>query len=165
MKYFLIFAGVLAVWSAPATAEETHLPYEVVVQVDELHVFDVPGQDNHSIGMALFRGMAIFEDGRLADHWYGGHFDFQGDAGDFAGYAYWVFEDGSTLLSQYEGVASEGARGGIVFEGVHHNITGTGIYQGVSGNGTFEGERIDRLDDGGDTYQQGALRLELAGER
>ncbi len=134
-----------------------------MVHTTEVHALDLPGNPGHQIGTAAFRGLAIFDDGRIAHHTYAGGFDFIDGAGTFQGYASWRFEDGSSLASRYTGTAAARPGGGITFTGSHSELSGTGSYEGISGRGRFEGRRIDYLADGGDTWQRGHLELELPG--
>jgi hypothetical protein len=158
-----MIAAVVAVGcvigAAQARAAEVTLSYQTVVHATEVHAIPVEGRPDQSIGVAAFRGLAIFEDGRIADHWYAGHFEFEDQNGPFAGQALWVFEDGSTLRARYAGEATAAQGGGITFKGEHSAVTGTGTYEGAAGSGTFEGRRVDHLKDGGDTYWHGTLAL------
>lgn len=143
---------------APGRAGETTLTYQLVVHVTEQHAIPVPDRPGHELGLAAFEGLAIFDDGRIADHWYAGSFDFVDGAGRFRGYATWTFEDGAELHSSYAGEARATDRG-ITFAGRHSALSGTGAYAGISGEGQFEGTRVDHLERGGDTYQNGTLTL------
>ena len=156
-------AAVLALGCAlgatHASAADITLSYQAIVHTTEVHDIPVEGVSGRAIGIAAFRGLAIFEDGRIANHWYAGHFDFQEQSGPIAGHALWVFEDGSTLRASYAGEAVAAQGGGITFTGRHSAVTGTGAYDGATGSGTFEGRRVDHLQDGGDTYDSGMLDL------
>lgn len=77
-----------------AHAAEQELGYHLVVHVTDLQSLPVPRQDGHLVGNAAFDGIAIFDDGRIANHQYTGSFDFFDGEGTFRGYALWVFEDG-----------------------------------------------------------------------
>lgn len=149
--------------ATPVRAESVTLDYQLVVHTDAVHQVEVPGQQGHVVGIASFRGLAIFDDGRIAQHVYAGGFDFVDGAGTFHGYARWVFDDGSELRSRYVGEAAALPDGGISFDGSHSDVTGTGIYAGAQGEGSFEGRRVDYLQQGGETYQRGRLELELPG--
>jgi hypothetical protein len=156
-----LVAGLL-VLAAPLVshAAEQALGYDLVVHVSDLHTLPVPGQEGHAVGIAAFDGIAIFDDGRIANHRYAGSFDFVDGEGTFRGYALWAFEDGSRLTSSYEGEAKVSANG-ITLEGRHSNLTGTGSFAGATGEGSFTGARIDHLDTGGDTFHRGTLMVTL----
>lgn len=163
MRRWILLLTLMPLGSAiadDARAEDQTLQYHAVVHATEVHTMSVPGQETHEIGVAGFRGLAIFEDGRIANHWYSGTLDFVEGSGRIEGYALWVFEDGARLHSRYSGTAKATAEGGITFEGRHADLTGSGAYAGVRGEGSFGGERINHLrGDEGDTYQRGVLKL------
>jgi hypothetical protein len=154
-----VLVGLVTAVEHPASADERTLAYHVVVHATQTHALPVPGQGGHEIGVAAFRGLAIFDDGRIANHWYSGSFDFVDGGGQFRGYMLWAFEDGSELRATYRGEAKPAEGGGIAFEGTHSDVTGAGSYEGVTGEGTFAGRRVDNLGDGGDTYYRGTLTL------
>ncbi|MCP4386191.1 MAG: hypothetical protein GY798_33085 [Hyphomicrobiales bacterium] len=144
---------------AAVVAEEQTLDYHLVVHVVDVQTLPATGISEHVVGIAAFRGLAIFDDGRIAGAQYAGHFDFKDGAGQFAGYALWKFDHQSELRSTYIGEAVPAADGGITFSGRHSDITGTGQYADFTGDGTFAGRRVDLLTDGGDTYQRGSLSI------
>lgn len=144
----------------PIEAAEQTLGYDLVVHVSDLQVVPVPGQDGHVVGIAAFDGIAIFDDGRIANHQYAGSFDFIDGEGTFHGYALWAFEDGSRLTSSYVGEAKATASG-ISLEGRHGDLAGTGSFSGATGEGSFTGSRIDHLETGGDTHHRGELTMTL----
>jgi len=156
----IALAGVVC-GNSDVRAEDLTLTYQAVVHTTEWHALALEGKPGHEVGIAAFRGITIFDDGRIANHRYSGHFDFEERTGSFAGYALWVFEDGSTLEAAYSGEAIAAADGGITFTGTHTSITGTGEYAGATGNGRFEGRRVDHLEDGGDTWYRGELDLSI----
>jgi hypothetical protein len=160
--FLLTAISMGAAFTGGARAEERTLEYRAVVHATEVHTTSVPGQEGHEVGVAAFRGLAIFDDGRIANHWYSGTLDFVEGSGPIEGYALWVFDDGARLRSRYSGTAKATAEGGITFEGRHAELTGSGAYAGVRGEGSFAGERINHLrGDEGDTYQRGVLKLSL----
>lgn len=143
-----------------AVADEAlTLDYHLVVHVTEVETVAAPGRPGTVVGIASFRGIAVFDDGRIAHHAYAGGFDFVDGAGDFHGYAQWVFADGSRLDSRYVGTAEPLDGGGITFTGTHAEVTGSGEFAGYTGKGSFKGRRIDLLVDDGETYQRGQLTL------
>ncbi len=91
-----LLAAGCALGATHASAADITLSYQAIVHATEVHDIPVEGLSGRAIGIAAFRGLAIFEDGRIANHWYAGHFDFHEQSGPFAGEALWVFEDGST---------------------------------------------------------------------
>ena len=162
-KILLTIAACFGLVQA-AVAEEQTLDYHLVVHAVDVQTLPATGISEHVVGIAAFRGLAIFDDGRIAGTQYAGHFDFVNGAGAFEGYQLWKFDDGSELRSTYVGEAVPAADGGITFSGEHSNVTGTGQYTGFVGEGTFTGRRVDLLTDGGDTYQRGSLTIRTESE-
>ena len=109
--YLLIMMSVAGV----ARAGEQILEYQLVAHATEVHATSVPGQEDHEMGVTTFRGLAVFHDGRIANHWYTGTFDFVEGSGPIGGYALWVFDDGARLQARYTGTAKATADGGITF--------------------------------------------------
>jgi len=62
-------AGLLAL-AVPMVshAAEQALGYDLVVHVSDLQSLPVPRQDGHVVGIVAFDGIAIFDDGRIANH-------------------------------------------------------------------------------------------------
>lgn len=153
----LIFCFALA--SASVGAAEQTLRFQVVAHIKETKALSVPGRAGHKVGIAAFHGLAIMENGDIAQHWYSGSFDFVDGAGRIHGYAQWTFEDKSQLNAAYVGEAKAAPDGGITFDATYSNVTGTGRFAGVRGKGSFAGRRFDPLKGGGDTYFRGTLAL------
>lgn len=161
MRVFAIWLSILFLsgWLHPGNASPLELKYKAVVHLTEEHHIDVPSEDKRRVGLAGFRGLAIFENGDLANYRYQGTYDFLGADGTFRGYALWQFSDGSQLRATYTGEAV-GSGEGITFKGSHKNVVGSGRFQSMAGSGSFEGRRVDNLDDGGDTFWTGTLTLD-----
>ncbi len=153
---FVVFALLLG---GPAVAQEQTLNFQVVAHTTESHDLLVPEQPEHRIGLVSFRGLAIFADGQIANHWYSGTFDFTKGSGEIRGYALWVFKDGTKLSAAYRGEAKPASGGGVTFSARYTDVTGTGRFAKLRGEGTFEGQRIDYFKQGGDTYFRGTLML------
>ncbi len=160
-RFFIIYGlfPLFAVWLQPADAFALDLEYKAVVHVTDEHHIDVPSEDKRRVGIAGFRGLAIFENGELANYRYQGTYDFLGAEGTFRGYALWQFEDGSQLRATYTGKAV-GSGDGIAFSGSHADVVGSGRFESMAGSGSFEGRRVDNLDDGGDTLWTGTLNMQ-----
>lgn len=153
----LLLGGLLA--HGPTGAAD--LAYQAVMHVRTTHSAPVLDSKDHVIGVAAFRGLAIFDDGAVAVHRYDGWFDLQAGVGPFHGYALWQFEDGSTLRARYDGAARPTGGGSVAVEARLHDITGTGRFAGTAGTGTFTGRRLDSIEDGGSTHLTGVLTLEM----
>ncbi len=140
-------------------AEEQSLEFQAITHTTAVHSVPILGQDGHEVGVAAFRGLAIFPDEGIASHWYSGNFDFVNGSGKIEGYAQWQFDDGSRIEASYSGEAKAAADGGITFAAQYKEVVGTGRYAGLRGEGTFTGRRVDFLKQGGDTYLKGKLTL------
>lgn len=140
----------LALAPAPAGAEGTLLEFQAVAHASEVHAAPVEGREGHAVGVAVFRGLAIFPGEEVAGHWYGGTFDFVDGSGRIEGYARWVFDDGSRLEAAYAGRTRAAADGGVTFEARYRDVAGTGRFAGLTGEGGFAGRRVDSLRKGGD---------------
>lgn len=155
------FFGVLffLICITSATAETVDLQYEAVMHVRSTEALSVLDEPSHAVGIAAFRGLAIFEGGTVSVHRYEGWFDIKDGAGAFHGYALWTFEDGSEIRAPYSGTAQPLGSEGVEVEASFENISGTGRYEGATGTGSFKGRRLDAIDKGGSTYLNGTLKL------
>ena len=115
----------------------------------------------HLVGVAAFRGLAIFPDAVVAVHRYDGWFDLDGGSGDYRGYALWRFDDGSEIRAEYGGTVKELAGSDFEIEATIQVTSGTGRFAGATGKGTFTGPRIEPIEVGGSTYLKGTLTLLL----
>ncbi len=141
-----------------ASAASSPITYQAVVHLTSEESIEVTADEKRRVGIAAFRGIAIFADGELADYRYEGTYDFRSGAGTFNGYAIWRFEDGSEIRATYSGEAViSGA--GIKFSGSHQIDGGSGRFAKADGTGKFTGRRIDAFEEGGDTYWSGTLAL------
>ncbi|MCF3934535.1 hypothetical protein L1787_14085 [Acuticoccus sp. M5D2P5] len=147
-----------------ASADPVERAYRALMQVREVETIDVMGDTDHQIGVAAFRGLALFDDGEVALHRYEGGFDLTDGSGHFYGYALWRFDDGSEITARYEGEARAEDPNDFEVEARIADIRGTGRFEGAVGSGTFAGKRIDPIADGGSTFLRGELTLSLPGK-
>ncbi|MCG8696261.1 MAG: hypothetical protein MI806_34010 [Minwuiales bacterium] len=144
-----------------AHAETVTLSYQAVMHVHASHGAPVLDQPNHIVGIAAFRGIAIFSEDDIAVHRYDGWFDLENGSGKFHGYALWRFEDGSEIKAAYDGDARRASNGNFEVEAGLHSVSGTGRFAKATGDGTFSGRRLEPIDKGGSTYLTGTLTLDL----
>jgi len=144
-----------------ARAETIELSYQAVMQVHASHAAPVLDQPHHVVGIAAFRGIAVFSEGEIAVHRYDGWFDLENGSGRFHGYALWRFDDGAEIRAAYDGKASRAGTGKVEVEAKFHGVSGTGRFAGASGEGSFAGRRLEPVDRGGSTYLNGTLTLDL----
>lgn len=159
VKRFLFGAFLVLVLGGTAAAKTLDHTYQAVMHIQKSHALPVLDDGAHVLGIAAFRGLAIFSEDDIAVHRYEGWFDLIAGSGRFHGYASWTFEDGSELRADYSGMASNPGSGGLEVEASFENFSGTGRFEIVSGEGGFTGRRLDPIDKGGNTYLNGMLKL------
>ena len=158
------FLGILLLFLAattPSRAEEITLDYQAVMHVRSSDSFPVLDDKSHIIGIAQFRGLAIFPGDNVVVHRYEGWFDLVRGSGKFHGHAMWTFDDGAILEAAYDGQARASEDGSISVSATFHDFTGTGRFGNVSGSGSFSGRRLDDFKHGGSTYVKGRLVLQM----
>lgn len=155
----LIVILVLLTTAPLALAETADHSYEAVMHVRSTHALPILDDPSHVVGIAEFRGLAIFEGGDVTIHRYDGWFDLKNGSGSFHGYALWRFEDGSEIRAPYSGTARPDGAEGVRVEAVFESISGTGRFEGATGSGGFQGRRLDAIDKGGSTYLSGRLTI------
>ncbi len=144
-----------------SSAQTIERKYEAVMHVRTSHNLPVLENKDHIVGIAAFRGLAIFPNDDVAVHQYEGWFDLTKGSGPFHGYALWTFQDGSQITARYAGSARKVGEEGVAVAAKFDEISGTGRYRGVKGSGAFAGRRLDAIDKGGSTYLQGKLTLDM----
>ncbi|MDJ0950651.1 MAG: hypothetical protein QNJ94_17195 [Alphaproteobacteria bacterium] len=132
---------VVALATTGAEAEEQVLKFRLVTHSVEMKVIPASKAEGHIIGVANSRGVAIFEDGRIADKSFTSSFDFTKGLGPYHGYSTYTFEDGSTIRARFDGGA-ETTPDGRVSRGEYSELTGTGQYEGVMGTGWFQSKFV-----------------------
>lgn len=159
IRRFLFGAFLALAMSGAAAAKTVDHTYQAVMHIQKSHAPPVLDDSAHVLGVAAFRGLAIFTENDIAVHRYEGWFELTAGSGRFHGYALWTFEDGSELRADYSGTASNPGSGGFEVEAQFQNFSGTGRFKTVSGEGGFTGRRLDPIDKGGSTYLNGLLKL------
>ncbi|WP_136659835.1 hypothetical protein [Nitratireductor sp. XY-223] len=159
MKQLLLAAILILAAVVPPRAETLSLDYQAVMHVRSSTAVPVLDDAAHLVGIAEFRGLAIFADGTVAVHRYDGWFDLEEGSGKFHGYALWTFSDGSELRAPYSGAATATGDGGVAVEATFEGFTGSGRFAEATGTGEFSGRRLDAIDKGGSTYLDGKLAI------
>ncbi len=159
MARILFTLAILCVAAGVTGAQAIERGYQAVMHERQSQAYPVLEDADHVVGVAEFRGLAIFDDGEVAVHRYVGSFDMTKGSGTFRGYALWSFEDGSTLRAPYEGTAEDLGPTDFGIKADIGGLTGTGRYEGASGSGTFAGRRLEPLGVGGSTYLKGTLSI------
>ena len=136
MKKVILSTLVVGVAAVGAQAAEETMKYRLITHRLDMTVVPASQAEGHILGVGTLRGVAVFEDGRLADKLYTVTFDYTNGEGDFHGYSTYTFLDGSTVSASFEG-QSEAGDDGRVIRGTYKDMTGTGEFEGVSGTGEF----------------------------
>ncbi len=129
--------------SANASAEE--LRAKVIDHETANHGGNI-GQEGHYAGSFGREGVAIFENGEVADYSHGGTYTFKGTKGTYIGFATARFTDGSTIVKRYEG---EEIAGKLV--GTGKILEGTGRFAGVTGTESHNCARETKAAEEGST--------------
>jgi hypothetical protein len=157
LAIFLMMAGLLIAISE-GFAETRNLKF--VDRVTKMEFLPIPDVEGHTVGMAVFEGVAIFNDGELG--WRKGIIIFDSPkfgAGPVTQYLTTTFPDGSSTTSYFKatGTGDPSAKGS--FEITH----GTGRFQGVKGTGTFSAKFFpaDKGEVGWKTIGEGSFAYTL----
>jgi hypothetical protein len=94
---------------------------------------DVPNVEGRSVGSGQYAGVAVFEDGRLADKEFVLIVDNGGSEGSYSGYSTYTFENGDALILRFTGGWGPDRTGGD-----YEVISGKGAYEGATGTGSFD---------------------------
>lgn len=144
----LVFVG-------SAWAEEQNLKFRLVVtdvSTTNIEPANVPGR---SIGVVKSTGVAVFDDGRIAQKDFVRYYDGTEESGDFTGYSTYTFENGNSLTARFVAAWSPEGVGGD-----YEILSGAGAYEGVTGTGRFDGV-TDPWDDA--DLLTGTFKLEVPG--
>lgn len=113
-----------------ARAEEQSLAFRLVTHRIAVNVVEAPVSEGHTIGSGELKGVAVFEDGRIADK----AFAMLIDGDQLIGYSRYSFVDGSSIALRFEAADDEAG----VLDGAYTVLSGTGQYEGVTGTGWFK---------------------------
>jgi hypothetical protein len=112
----------------------------VHVQSEDVKVLDVGDVSGHTLALVRFSGLAFLDNGDVAEVTGTETLDRTGGKGTYQGYEVLTFEDGSTVVSRFEGRNMPGENEEQVqFEGTFRYVDGTGRFAGIEGSGRHEG--------------------------
>jgi hypothetical protein len=140
--YIFLIAALLLV--PTAQAEGIAVKYKLISQTPRIDVIPVPDMKGHIIGLIEKRGLAIYENGEIATYHTRATIDStKGKGGSFWGYSDYKFEDGSTIVSKYQGTSwvPSGKKLSSI-KGTGEYINGTGRFTGIKGKLSFNGKYI-----------------------
>ena len=130
----VIFTFVLTVILpiGSTAAEEETLKFRLITRLVNGTFVDAP-VEGHSVGAGQYAGVAVFEDGRLADKQFVLNMDDRGAEGSYSGYSTYTFLNGDTLTLKFTGGWGPDRNGGD-----YEVVSGTGAYEGATGTGRFD---------------------------
>jgi len=132
MKYLNpLVVSLLMIGSVAAQAET--LQGRLITRTISATFMDAPGVEGSSVGAGHYAGVAVFEDGRLADKQFVLNMDNRGAEGSYSGYATYTFQNGDALTMKFTGGWQPDGGGGD-----YEILSGTGAYKGATGTGRFE---------------------------
>ena len=131
------FLGPLAIALVLATgnvsAEEQTLTFRLVTRMVSTTFVDAPNVEGRSVGAGQYAGVAVFEDGRIANKEFVLSMDNKGAEGVYSGYSTYTFENGDSLTMSFTGGWNADRNGGD-----YQILSGTGAYEGATGTGSFD---------------------------
>ena len=135
------FLGLIAIVSAFASggvaAEEETLKFRLVTRMVDGTFIEASNIEGRSVGAGKYAGVAVFEDGRLANKEFVLSMDNRGPEGTYVGYSTYTFENGDSLTLSFTGGWGESGAGGDYVV-----LSGTGAYEGATGSGRFDAVEV-----------------------
>ncbi len=118
----------------------------VTTKVETLPITDVEGTN---IGVRTTEGLAFFENGEIAN--FKAYSIFEGTAAkgwQAIGYNYFIFEDGSKIITKFDQRATADSSGKISIKSSNEIIKGTGRFEGIKGTTSGTGNKVPFVKDG-----------------
>ena len=139
--FFFITALMLV---STAQAAEKTVKCKLISQNTKIDAIPVPDMKGHIIGILEKRGLAIYENGEIAAYHTRATFDVtRGKGGPFWGYTDYKFEDGSTIVTKYQGTSwVPSGKKLSSLKGTGEYVNGTGRFTGIKGKLSFNGKYI-----------------------
>jgi hypothetical protein len=135
-----LIIALLLVFAPQAVAQTLNGRVVAHVQSEDVKVLDVGDVPGHTLALVRFSGLAFLDNGEVAEVRGTETLDRTEGKGTYRGYEVLTFEDGSTVVSRFEGRNMPGENEGQVqFEGTFRYVHGTGRFAGIEGSGSHEG--------------------------
>jgi hypothetical protein len=131
MKYLIALAVSVLMIGNVAAQDET-LNGRLITRIVNATFVDAPGVEGRSVGGGQYAGIAVFDDGRLADKQFVLLMDNGGAEGSYSGYATYTFQNGDALTLRFTGGWDPDGQSGD-----YEVLSGTGAYEGATGTGRF----------------------------
>ena len=140
----VLFLIVTLLLLPTAQAGEKAVKCKLISQTPRIDVIPVPDMKGHVVGLIEKRGLAIYENGEIATYHTRATIDAtKGKGGSFWGYSDYKFEDGSTIVSKYQGTSWVPSGKKLKsLKGTGEYINGTGRFTGIKGKLSFNGKYI-----------------------
>ena len=139
----LLIAVWLLVPATQAEAKTVKVKYKIAGYLTKVEWIAVPDVEKHAVALYERRGVAIYENGETAAYHTRGTTDSIKGQGSFHGYSNYLFEDGSTIMTEYTGTMmlapGEKLRS---LKGEGKYIKGTGRFEGIKGKISFTGKFV-----------------------
>ena len=133
---------------AGVLADEHELKFRLVTHAIDLKVVEAPDTENHLLGTGDFKGVAVFDDGEIADKTFVYSFDETDGVGTGHGYSTYSFLDGSSITARFDDKTD-----GDTSSGEYTVLGGTGRYDGAEGTGWYK--KADEPWDGASLFEGG----------
>jgi len=142
---FVVFTMAIAAWfitfSSQATAQSTTTKFKIVNHITKMEMVPVGDEKGHVVGIVVRGGLAIFEDGEVANQTAVFPFDaILGKTVTYEPFTTILFRDGSTWVFKSKGTGERTPDGKLLLtKQTGEFVKGTGKYEGIKGTVTLTG--------------------------
>jgi len=140
----ILMVGLLVAMAVTAwpLARERRVDGRSVHYYTDLEIEQLDDVEGHVIGRYETNGVGFQDEGEISTFYGKGTFDHVNDVGTQEGMVYRTFEDGSTIVTRFEG-RSKRTKKGRVGEGAYTCVEGTGRFEGIRCDGTYSSIYLD----------------------
>lgn len=146
-------AMIIPTLSGAALAGQQELNFTLVTKRLTSTVHEIVHVPDQMLAMSTNFGVAVFEDGRIAEKEFVVQSDGTPAASQFIGYSTYTFTNGDSLTFRFTGGWGKDGVGGD-----YELLSATGAYEGATGTGRFDG--IDAAWKDTDLYR-GVFKLDV----
>ncbi len=140
MLLIITFAICVCVGFTSIQAKADTAKWRITSYITKVEALPIGDKEGHIVLLYERRGVAVFEDGRVAAYHTCGTGDLIKGNGPFQGYTKLSFKDGSTTMLKYQGNLKSHEGGKLpTMEGSGEYIMGTGKLKGIKGTASFTG--------------------------
>ncbi len=140
MLLIITFAICVCLGFTSNQAKADTAKWRITSYITKVEALPIGDKEGHMVILYERRGVAVFEDGRVAAYHTCGTGDMIKGNGPFQGYTKLSFKDGSSTMVKYKGnlKGQEGQKLPIL-EGAGEYTMGTGKLEGIKGTVSFTG--------------------------